>query len=96
MPSSGERTADVDKLIYGLCALTALTCAFLLLRSHARSGFRILLWSGLCFVGLTANNVLLVLDKTLFTQVDLSSWRLLLALVAMTLLVTGLVIEGDR
>ncbi|WP_457323126.1 DUF5985 family protein [Roseateles sp. P5_E11] len=86
----------MDKLIYGLCALTALTCAFLLLRSHARNGFRILLWSGLCFVGLTANNVLLVLDKTLFAHIDLSSWRLVTALVAMALLVAGLVLEGDQ
>jgi hypothetical protein len=86
----------MDKLIYGLCAFTALTCAFLLLRSHARTRFRILLWSGLCFVGLTANNVLLVLDKTLFTHVDLSSLRLVTALVAMALLVVGLVIESDQ
>lgn len=86
----------MDKLIYGLCALTALTCAFLLLRSYARNRFRILLWSGLCFVGLTANNVLLVLDKTLFAHIDLSSWRLVTALVAMALLVAGLVLEGDQ
>jgi hypothetical protein len=86
----------VDKLIYGLCALTALTCALLLLRSYARTRFRMLLWSGLCFVGLTANNVLLVLDKTLFADIDLSSWRLVTALVAMALLVAGLVIEGER
>lgn len=86
----------MNPLIYGLCALTALTCAFLLLRSHARTGFRILLWSGLCFLGLTANNVLLVLDTTVFAHTDLSSWRLGTALVSMLLLVAGLVIEGDQ
>lgn len=83
-------------LIYGLCAFTAALCAVMLLRSYARTRFRLLLWSGLCFAGLTANNVLLVLDKTLLAAVDLSTWRLLLALAAMLLLVFGLVMEKGR
>lgn len=85
----------MDKVIYSLCALTALSCAFLLLRSYWRTRFRLLLWSGMCFVGLTANNVLLVLDRMVFTEVDLSTWRLTLALVAVLLLVAGLVLEAD-
>jgi hypothetical protein len=84
----------MDKLIYGLCALTALSCAVLLLRSYARGRVRLLLWSGLCFVGLTANNILLILDKLLFTSVDMSIWRLSVALVAVLLLVVGLVLES--
>jgi hypothetical protein len=85
----------VDKAIFALCALTALACAALLLRGYLRTRFRLLLWSGLCFVGLTANNVLLLLDKLVFTQVDLSTWRLLLGLVSVLLLVGGLVLESD-
>jgi hypothetical protein len=85
----------VDKAIFALCALTALACAALLLRGYLRTRFRLLLWSGLCFVGLTANNVLLLLDKLVFTQADLSTWRLLLGLVSVLLLVGGLVLEGD-
>jgi hypothetical protein len=84
----------MDKLIYGLCALTALSCAVLLLRSYARGRVRLLLWSGLCFVGLTANNILLIVDRLLFTAVDMSIWRLSVALVAMLLLVVGLVLES--
>lgn len=84
----------MDKLIYGLCAFTALTCAALLLRGYSRGGVRLLLWSGLCFVGLTANNILLILDKLLFTAVDMSIWRLSLALVAVLLLLVGLVLEN--
>ncbi|PNG46572.1 MULTISPECIES: DUF5985 family protein [unclassified Variovorax] len=84
----------MDKLIYGLCALTALSCAALLLRGYAKGRVRLLLWSGLCFVGLTANNVLLILDRLLFTSLDMSLWRLSLALVAVLLLLVGLVLES--
>jgi len=87
----------VDKAILGLCALTALACAVLLLRAYVRSRFRLLLWSGLCFAGLTLNNALLVLDRVVLpTQVDLSPWRLGLALVSVLLLIVGLVLETDR
>jgi hypothetical protein len=83
------------RAIFVLCALTALSCAVLLLRAYFRSRFRLLLWSGLCFVGLTANNVLLLLDRLVFTEVDLSTWRLVVALVAVLLMVAGLILESD-
>lgn len=76
--------------IYILCALTSLACAVLLLRGYFRTKVRLLLWSGLCFVGLTLNNALLVVDvNTLVT--DLSNWRTLPALAGVTLLIYGLV-----
>jgi hypothetical protein len=78
-------------MIYGLCALTALICTALLLRAYHSGGYRLLLWSGLCFAGLTANNLLLVLDKLVFPAVDLSLWRTLAALLAMSVLLYGLV-----
>lgn len=81
--------------IYSLCALTALLCAVLLLRAYARTRFRLLLWSGLCFVGLTANNLLLVLDRLVFREVDLSLARLLVALGSVLLLVVGMLLEHD-
>ena len=77
--------------IYGLCALAALLCTVLLLLAYRRSGYRLLLWSGLCFAGLTANNLLLVLDKLVFTTVDLSIWRTSVALVAMAVLLYGMI-----
>ena len=46
-------------VVYALCALTSLACAVLLLRAYRRSWARLLFWSGLCFVGLALNNVLL-------------------------------------
>lgn len=85
----------MDKLIYGLCAVTAAACAVLLLRGYVQTRFRLLLWSGMCFVGLTANNVLLVLDRLVFIPIDLSTWRLVIALAAVILLLCGLILESD-
>jgi hypothetical protein len=85
----------VDKLIYGLCALTSAACAALLLRSYFGTRFRLLLWSGLCFIGLTLNNVLLVLDRLVYTAVDLSTWRLVVALAAILFLLYGLIVESS-
>ncbi len=82
-------------IIYGLCALTCLLCAVLLLRAYLRSRARVLFWSGLCFVGLTAGNVLLVLDRIVLPLADLSTARLAVALVSVLLLLYGLVMEGD-
>jgi hydrogenase/urease accessory protein HupE len=82
-------------LIYGLCALTALVCSCLLLQAYARGRYRLLLWSGLCFAGLTVNNLLLVLDKLVFPQVDLSVWRSSVALLAMIVLLCGLIWESE-
>jgi hypothetical protein len=74
-----------------LCALTSTACAVLLLRGYARSRFRLLLWSGLCFAGLALNNVLLVVDKRVIPEMDLSVWRTLPALAGIALLLYGFV-----
>ncbi len=79
--------------IYVLCALTSLFCAGLLLRSYSKTKIRLLLWSGLCFVGLGLNNVLLVIDLLVFPDVDLSLIRIIPALGGMLLLLYGLVWE---
>jgi hydrogenase/urease accessory protein HupE len=82
-------------LVYSLCALTALFCAYLLLQAYRRGGYRLLLWSGLCFVGLTLNNLLLVLDKLILPDMDLSIWRTSVALAAMTILLYGLIWDSE-
>jgi uncharacterized protein DUF5985 len=81
--------------IYTLCALTSLACAALLLRGYARSRSGLLLWSGLCFAGLTLNNALLVIDRFVLLNVDLSTARLVTAFGALALLVFGLIWESD-
>ncbi len=83
-------------VIYGLCALTALLCAFLLLQAYAKQRYRLLLWSGLCFSGLAVNNLLLVIDKLVFpSAVDLSLWRTATALIAMMVLLYGLIWDAE-
>lgn len=86
----------MEKAIFAACAVTAMVSAWLLLRAYYRGGTRLLLWSGLCFSGLTLNNLLLVLDKTVYASADLSIPRLLVALVSLCLLVGGMVMEGGR
>lgn len=81
--------------IYTLCALSALLCAFLLLQAYRKTSYKLLLWSGLCFVGLTINNLLLVIDKLLVPQHDLSVWRSGFALAAMTILLYGVIWDAD-
>lgn len=81
--------------IYLLCTLTSLACAWLLLGSYRRTGHRLLFWSGLCFVGMTLNNILLTLDKLVFPEIDLLPWRLATALAALVLLLFGLIYEKE-
>jgi hypothetical protein len=80
-------------IVYALCALTSLACAVLLLRGYLRSRAGLLLWSGLCFVGLAANNVILLVDKRVVPTMDLSLWRSLPALAGVAILLYGLVWE---
>lgn len=82
--------------VYLLSALISLASAALLLRSFAVTRADLLLWAGLCFVGLTVNNLMLFVDKVLIMDVDLSTWRALPALAGMLLLVYGLVAEATR
>jgi hypothetical protein len=84
--------ADV---VYSLCALTALLCTWLLIQAHRRRRSGLLLWSGLAFAGLTLNNLLLVLDKLVFLQVDLSVLRNVVALMAMVVLLYGLIWRSE-
>jgi len=81
--------------IYLLCALTALLCAWLLLRAYRRSGYKLLLWGGLCFIGLTLNNVLVIVDKFVIAYIDFSTWRLVLALIAVLIFLYGLIWDSE-
>ena len=79
--------------IYTLCAVTSCVCAVLLLRSYFRSKYRLLLWAGVCFVGVTINNLLLVADKIIFPENDLLTARLVVALLALFFLLYGLIFD---
>lgn len=83
-------------VIYSLCALTAGLCAWLLLQSYSRSRYKLLLWGGLCFVGLTVNNVLLIIDKSTSAEfLDLAIWRLGAAFASTLILLYGLIWDTE-
>jgi len=78
-----------------LAVLTCLVCTVLLFRGYARSGLRLLLWSGLCFVFFTLNNLLLFFDLIVFAELDLRPWRLAAALAGLLFLLYGFLFEAD-
>ncbi len=82
--------------VYILGALVMFLCGALLLRAYARVRKRLLLWSGLCFLGLGLANVVVFLDLVVFLQTDLYLVRLGTAAAAMLLLVYGLIWEGNK
>ena len=83
-------------IVYVLCALTSLACAVLLLRGYRQSGARLLLWSGLFFLGLFLNNLLLIVDLRVVPQINLAVIRLVPALIGVSLLLYGMIWESER
>lgn len=80
--------------VYVLGALISISCAFLLLRGYAVSKRRLLLWSGLCFIGLSLSNALIFVDLVVLPNVDLYRLRLVTATIAMAMLLYGLIWES--
>ncbi len=80
---------------YILCALVSLLCAVLLLRAYFRGRHRLLLWSGLCFAGLTIANALIFLDLVLFPNTNLYLVRLIVTAASVLTLLIGLLGEGE-
>jgi hypothetical protein len=83
-------------LVYLLGTVVSLLCAILLLRAYGKVRMKLLLWSGLCFVGLTISNALLCIDLILLPDdIDLYMARLSTAAASMLLLLYGLVFESE-
>jgi hypothetical protein len=81
--------------LYLLAALTSGACMLLLFRAYASSGVRLLLWSALCFVFLTVNNVLLFFDFAIYPELDLRPYRLVTALVGVLFLLYAFIWEAE-
>jgi Family of unknown function (DUF5985) len=87
---------NMASVVYFLGTIVTLACACLLLRAYMSTRTKLLLWSGLCFVGLTFANILLWVDLVvLSTDVSLYRVRLGTAAVAMLLLLYGLIFESE-
>ena len=82
--------------VYTLCFLTSAACALLLARSYRRTGARLLLWSGFCFLFLAGNNLVVVVDMLIVPGMDLRLPRLLLALAAAGMLLFGFIWDREE
>ena len=81
----------MGSVVYSLCAMASVTCAVLLLSAYRRQPTRLALWSGLCFVGLALNNLLLFTGHVVTPRVDLSLYRNFTAAASVTLLLAALI-----
>jgi hypothetical protein len=81
--------------LYLVAILSSATCALLLCRAYIHRRVRLLMWSGICFVGLTMNNVALFVDLVVYPQVDLRLARHLPALIGMMCLLYGFICDTD-
>ncbi len=81
--------------VYILGALVTLACGVLLMRGYLRGRQKLLLWSSLCFFGLSLSHVFVFLDLVVFPDMNFYPARLVTAAIAMLLLLFGLIWEGD-
>ena len=89
--------ATFNLLLYLMAVLTCFACTILLGRSYMQTHLRLLLWSTLCFVGLTISNVLLFFDLVVYpTEVDLRPWRFSFALIGLLFLLYGFIWEAEE
>lgn len=82
-------------LVYMFCFITCAVCAVLLVRSWFKTRTRLLLWVAISFTFLAVNNFFLFADTTLLPDVDLSSFRVLSAVIGVSILIFGLVWEAE-
>jgi Family of unknown function (DUF5985) len=87
--------AAINFVLTLLAALTSLSCTALLFRAYSRVGLRLLLWSALCFVCLSANNILLFVDLVVLPQIDLRAYRLSASLIGVLFLLYGFITETE-
>lgn len=78
-------------LVYFLCFATSAACAWLLGRSYARVGARLLLWSALCFGLLAVQNLAVIVDLLILPSLNLQLLRLGLACAAVGTLLFGFI-----
>lgn len=81
----------IASLVYILCALTSIACAFFLLKGPRAKRGGLMLWSGLCFGLLAISNILLFVDLVVFPQVNLLILRTAITALAHLILVFGLI-----
>jgi hypothetical protein len=93
---NGTTLDTVAFVVYLLCAVTSLACAILLLRRYHTSRMRLLLWSGLCFVGFFLTTIFVIVDLRIIPAADLSVWRSLPSLAGLACLMYGMILDTNE
>ncbi len=101
MPSKWAGREKMAEVVYALCMMASFTCAWFLLRGYRRFKTQLLLYCGLCFIGLAMNNFLLFLDVVVIPRISipenvhlsLTSWRTLPALAGIMVFIYGVLKE---
>jgi len=81
--------------LYAVCVLSSIACTVLLFRGYLKRRIRLLMWSAICFAGLSVNNLLLFVDLVLFPDIDLRLARLVPALIGMLFLLYGFIWDAE-
>ena len=85
--------SPLETIIYLLCVVAGLLCAFLLARAYTRGRTRLLIWSSICFAMLALNNLVVAIDVLLLPEVDLTIPGAVTALLAVAVLLYGFIWE---
>jgi hypothetical protein len=83
----------VDKIVYGLCALTSGICVLLLFRGYLKTKMKLLLWSTVCFLCLMLSNILVYVDLIIYPDIDLFLVRNCLVTLGLGILIHGMIKE---
>ena len=82
-----------EAVVYLLCFIGSSLCAYLLVSGFLRSSEKLLLWSAVCFCLLALNNLLVFLDIIILPDLNLTFWRSLTSLAAVSVLLYGFIWE---
>ena len=88
-------TAAGPTIVYTLCLLTSVLCAWLLARAWMTTRARLLLFSAVCFALLALNNLFVVADMIMLPHADLTIFRQLNMLAAIAVLLSGFIWEAE-
>ena len=82
-------------IVYVLCLLTSVVCAWLLARAWRASRARLLLFSAICFALLSVNNIFVVADMIFVKDADLTVFRQSATVAALAVLLYGFIWEAE-
>ena len=90
-------TPILSGLVYLMCFVTSALCAVLLVRQYRTAALPVLLWSSACFVLLALSNLVVVVDQLMLDPgISLRPLRLVLTLLAVSVLLFGFIWEAEQ